>query len=80
MDSVNEILDRKRFVEPPESIAIKDYVKTKYNAVIGVNCNHNTIVIISGSAALATTLRLEITELKKVAQTNKKLIFRISDS
>ena len=80
MDSLDEILDKKRFEEPPENIAIKDFVKTKFNSSVGVNCNQTTITIIASSAALATTLRLNMTQLKKIAGTNKKLIFRISDS
>jgi hypothetical protein len=80
MDSVNQILDRSRFEEPSESLAIKDYVNSKFRASVGVNVNRTTITIISGSAALASTLRLDITQLKKIAGSDKKLIFRISDS
>jgi hypothetical protein len=80
MDSLDEILDNKRFLEPPEITAIKDYVKTKYNSSVGVSCNKNTITIISKSAALASTLRLDIIQIKKVANSEKNLIFRIGDS
>ena len=75
MDSVNDILDKNRFVEPSESIAIKTYVKTKFKSVVGISVNQNTITIISTSAALASTLRLDITQLNQIIPPGKKIIF-----
>ena len=78
MDSLNDILLKKDFDEPPEITAIKDYVKRHFNVDVSVQQTQNSLIITGKSAALVNSLRLKTHELKEVAATPKKLLFRIS--
>ena len=77
MDSLNNILKRKDFDEPPESIAIKTYVRERFHTSVGVSVKPNVIIITAKSAALAGTLRLHSQELITTIQTDRRLVFRI---
>jgi hypothetical protein len=77
MDSLNDILSRKDFEEPPESMAIKTYVRERFHTTVGVSVKPDTIIITARSAALAGTLRLHSHELTTTTQTDKRLVFRI---
>lgn len=77
MDSLNDILGRKDFDEPPEIALIKDYVLREFKSTVEVVVRERDIAITSASAALANTLRLRTTDIKQLCQTDKRLVFRI---
>ncbi|HVV66787.1 MAG TPA: hypothetical protein VHB72_01795 [Candidatus Saccharimonadales bacterium] len=77
MDSLDNILSRKDFDEPPEISSIKKYVEDNYKVAVSVQVRDRDIVIHVPSAALANTLRLRIPEIKRRCQTDKRLTFRI---
>jgi len=77
MDSLGSILGDKSFDEPPESIAIKDYVQQEFKTAVGVQVRERDIIISVPNAALANTLRLRSPEIKRRCQTDKRLTFRI---
>lgn len=74
---MDNILKRKDFDEPPEMTAIKQYVQDEFETTVGVLVRDKDIVIEVPSAALANTLRLRTTEIKRRCQTVKRLTFRI---
>lgn len=78
MDNLNSILSNKDFDIPPEVRAIKEYVRRCYDADVHVSLQHNNIVITGSSAALIGTLRMNMPKLQKAAETEKRLVFRIS--
>lgn len=78
MDSLLDILSNKDFDEPPEISSIKKYVQDEFKTTVGVQVRDNNIVVTVPSAALANTLRLRQTEIKRRCQLDKKLVFRIS--
>lgn len=77
MDSLDSILKHKDFDEPPEMAAIKRYVQEEFQTAVGVQVRDKDIVIQVPSAALANTLRLRTTDIKKRCHTTKRLTFRI---
>ncbi|HSX45204.1 MAG TPA: hypothetical protein VLF39_03835 [Candidatus Saccharimonadales bacterium] len=77
MESLGGLLGQQKFVEPPEIAAIKDYVQTKYKSPVSIKIGDKQITIITSSAALAGTLRLELHTLQEQLKTEKKLIIRI---
>jgi len=77
MDSLNDILSRKDFEEPPEMAAIKKFVQDNYQETVEVTIRERDILIATPSAALANTLRLKTRELQSAARTDKRLTFRI---
>lgn len=77
MDSLDNILKRKDFDEPPEMAAIKQYVQDEFKTTVSVLVRDKDIVIEVPSAALANTLRLRTTDIKKRCHTGKRLTFRI---
>jgi len=77
MDSLDSILKHKDFDEPPEIAAIKQYVQDEFKTAVGVQVRERDIIIQAPNAALANTLRLRTPDIKKRAQTTKRLIFRI---
>jgi hypothetical protein len=78
MDSLYDILGRKDFDEPPEIKRIKGYVTDQFQESVEVIVRERDIVITGNSAALVNALRLRTTDLKKLMETNKRLIFRIA--
>lgn len=77
-DSLFDILKKKDFDEPPEGVAIKKFVYEKYHEDVGVTVRERDIIIQVRSAALASTLRMQLPALKKAADnTPKRLSFRI---
>ncbi len=77
MDSLDSILKRKDFDEPPEMTAIKKYVQEEFKTTVGVMVREKDIIIQVPSAALANTLRLRTPDIKKRCKTTKRLTFRI---
>lgn len=81
MDSLNDILGRKDFDEPAESLAIKKYVQDRYDEAVAVTVRENEIIIAAPSAALANTLRMQVLTINRAINNtgkfNKRLVFRI---
>lgn len=76
-DSLADLLARKDFDEPPEMQAIKRFVRERFDSDAEVLVRERDIIITTDSAALANTLRLKQSELRKAAGTDKRLVFRI---
>lgn len=77
MDSLSDILGRQKLNEPSEIKAIKGYVDNQFQKPVEVIVKSSSIIISANSAGLISTLRLQTLQIQKVAQTSKKLIFRI---
>jgi hypothetical protein len=77
MDSLYELLAGKNFDEPPEIAAIKDYIRQNYNAEATVQLRERDILVVVPSAGLASRLRFDMPKLKKVANTEKRIVLRI---
>ncbi|HWB39121.1 MAG TPA: hypothetical protein VG604_02650 [Candidatus Saccharimonadales bacterium] len=77
MDSLNSILSRKDFDEPPEMQAIKKYVHDEFDADVTVMIRDKDIVLSVRSASLANALRLRSPDIKRRCQLTKRLTFRI---
>lgn len=77
MDSLNDILSRKDFDEPPESAAIKNYVREKFDEAVAVTIREREIIIAAPSAALAATLRMNMLDLQRLVGDKRRLVFRI---
>jgi hypothetical protein len=77
MDSLNDILSRKDFDEPPESLAIKRYVREQFDEAVAVTVREREIIVAAPSAALAGTLRMRVLALQKLVGKQRRLIFRI---
>lgn len=77
-NSLADILANRNFDEPAEAIAIKRYVDEKYNKSVVVSVHEKDITITSQGAAFTNALRMQGRQLQRVADTDKKLIFRIA--
>jgi len=77
MDSLNDILSRKDFDEPSESLAIKKYVREQFDEAVTVTVREREIIIASPSAALAGTLRMRVLALRNLVGDERRLVFRI---
>lgn len=76
-DSLSDILNQRDFSAPPEIDRIKNFIRRKFDSDVNVHITNNLLVIAADSAALASTLRLNWTELVKEADTDKKIMIRI---
>jgi hypothetical protein len=77
MDSIGDLLGRYQPQQPDEAMLVKQFIAEKFNAPSSVAVRDTTITITVGSASLANTLRLRTNAIKKTANTQKKIIFRI---
>lgn len=78
MDSLFDILGSKDFDVPPEVAAIKKYIRDEFEQEVEVTVREKDIVIAGRSAAFINTLRLRTPVIKRVANTDKRLTFRIT--
>lgn len=77
MQGIADILKRKDFDVPPEVEALKSYVRRTYAAEIAVTVLPREFVVSAPSSGLIATLRLNVTELQKAADTTKRISFRV---
>ncbi|HSX29943.1 MAG TPA: hypothetical protein VLE73_05295 [Candidatus Saccharimonadales bacterium] len=77
MDSLHDLLSRYSPKEPEEIVAIKRYIADEFNVESSVGIQGNALVITVQSASLANTLRMRLPALQAIANTNKRLVFRI---
>ncbi|MDB5175836.1 MAG: hypothetical protein JWM81_694 [Candidatus Saccharibacteria bacterium] len=77
MDSLFNILANRNFDEPPEVASIKKFVFDNYQTDVSVAVRDKDISITVPSAALASTLRMRLPEMKRRCQIDKKILLRI---
>jgi hypothetical protein len=77
MESIAEVLGRYTPQEPDEIGAVKRYILSEFGAKARVGLHGETLVITVKSASLANALRLKILSLQRVANTKRKIMFRI---
>lgn len=77
MDSLKDLMGQKDFDTPKEVIVIKDFVRKKFRADADVKIQPRSITIIVKSASLASSLRMNMSELYTKLDTQKKLLIRI---
>lgn len=77
MDHLSDILSRKDFDQPAESVAIRSYVRREFDRDVEVRVELRTIIISAPSASFVNALRLRIVDLQKTANTEKRILFRI---
>jgi hypothetical protein len=78
MNQIGDLLAARSPQEPPEVRAIKRYIDEQFHAPAQITIQNDALVISVKSASLANTLRLRLPKLQEVAQTDRKLILRIS--
>jgi len=76
MKSLADLMANK-WDEPEEIKVIKDFVRKHYSAQVQIKIQDKSIVISAPNAALAGTLRMNISQLQKELKTDKKLVIRI---
>ncbi len=77
-EPLGSLLDKSKFAEPPEIKLIKEYIRNNLQSEVAVNIGPRQIVINVKSASLAGALRMHLHQLKKLCETDKKLVIRIS--
>lgn len=77
MDSLFDILGRKDFDEPAEGKIIKQFVRNTFDEAVAVTVREKEIIIAAPNASLAAALRLKTLELRRLLDTDKRLVFRI---
>lgn len=77
MDSLSDLLHAKRPKEPPQLQALRDYVKSTHNVDVYVGTSQFGYTLMVPNAPLASTLRMEIPQIKVACNLDKKLFIRI---
>ncbi len=77
MESLHDILANYGPPEDPELLAVKRYVEAQFGTLISVAVHGKVLVVTVPSAALANTLRLQITKIQAACHLEKRLVFRI---
>ncbi|HSX00209.1 MAG TPA: hypothetical protein VLH38_04200 [Patescibacteria group bacterium] len=78
MDSIADLLNKYTPAEPEEITAIKKYISREFAAESSVGIQGEAFVITVRSASLANSLRFRQTAIQAAANTQKRLLFRIS--
>ena len=77
MDSLQTLLQQQQPQEPDEAKIIKHYIAEQFDEPAIILVQPQAIVITVRSASLANTLRLRTTDLQKISNTTKRLVFII---
>lgn len=77
MESLAEILGRKKFVAPDEIAKLKNYVKKRYDAEATVTLRGKTYVLGVSNSALAGSLQMDKPKIIKACGLKKKLVIRV---
>lgn len=75
--ALSDILADRFEEEPEEILIIKSYVLDNFNQTIAVAVRGQQLVITTRSAALAGALRPHLYKLRKLCNTDKRLLIRI---
>lgn len=78
IESLENLLKKRRYTEPEEIKLIREYVHEKYKVIPGFKIAGNKIIINVPSAALAGVLQPDLHNLQKKLRTKKQLLIRIS--
>lgn len=75
---LQHILAKKNFTQPPEIVAIKKYIAQHFDGrEVGVAISGHAIVITAASAAFVGSLKNHTRQLQAIADTKKRIVFRI---
>lgn len=78
MDSLQEIMGRKKFVAPDEMGRIKAYIQKKWGGEATVQIERDTVILKVPSSALAAAIQMEKHQLIEACDLQKKkLVIRI---
>lgn len=75
--SIGDILGNKKFSEPPEIKAIKEFVTNLIGTSPSVKISNDHLIINVPSAAAAGVLRFQLVNLQQKLNTKKRIIIRI---
>ena len=78
MDKISDLLSHKNLSEPPEIKIIQNYINEKYSEKVSVKIETNKIVIFATNSALASSIRMNIPELQKICDTDKRIVIYIN--
>ena len=78
MESLGSLINARTPREPEDIAAIKQFVYAKYKVKIYIEISNDTLTLLVPGAALASTLRMQITALQKIAKPGRRLVIRIS--
>ncbi len=76
-NSLQSILNNRMPSEPPEIKAIKQFARDRLKTDVTVTLGKTQIAIGVPSAAAAGALRMQLFELAKLLETDKRLVIRI---
>ena len=76
VESLQDILAKKKIEAPDEIGAIKDYVKRKYQSACSVKLQRGALIVSVPGSALAATLQLERPSIIKACGVKTKLVIR----
>ncbi len=77
MDTIADLLARKQPKEPPQVVALKEYVRSNHGVEISVRVNTSHYLILVPTAALAHRLRVETFKIIETCELDKKLVIHI---
>lgn len=76
MDSLQDILGKKKFTSPDEIASVKDFITRRYKSPSRVRVERDVLIVRVPSSALAATLQLEQRILIDACNLTKRLIIR----
>lgn len=77
VDSIGDLLLKKRFDEPDELLIIREFLRENYQVTCQLTVQPRQIVIAVKGASLAGAIRMRLHELQALCQTDKRLVLRI---
>lgn len=77
MDSLQDILGQKSFTPPDEVLAVKAYIRRKYQSESRIKLDHDAMIVYVPNAGLASTLQLERNKIIVECKLKNKLVIRL---
>lgn len=77
MDSLQDMLQKKRPSEPPQVAALKKYALDKYGTEISVRVSPKHYLITVKQSAIASKLHIETATIVSVCNLDKRLVIHV---
>jgi len=76
MDSLADILGKKKFTPPDEFKDVREYILRRYKSKCYIKIQRDALIVTVKGSALAATLQLERQRLIEECHLTKKLVIR----
>lgn len=78
MDELKDLLEGRETNEPPQILALKNYVKNYHGIEVKILSRQNHYLLKVPNASIAQTLQFEVVKISELCRLDKRLVIHIN--